>query len=271
MLLESAPVPRLIRAADGVDLATYDFGDAAAPVVLAVHGFASSAAANWLDTGWVRDVTRAGFRVIAFDQRGHGASGKPHSPEAYSIGILADDVRTVLDAYGAERAGYVGYSLGARVGWQAARAMGRRISRAVLGGIPSGDPLRRFRLDRARDFIAHGTEVTDRLTSTYLDMAGRIPGNDLQALVALVEGMRGGPEPGADNAPVQPLLFATGSDDRILSASKELAETAPHGRFFEIPGRNHFNAPTARPFRTAAIAFLSEESSWDRPMAVTGR
>lgn len=261
MLLPSAPVPRVIAAADGVELAAYDFGDAAAPVVLAVHGFASSAVANWLDTGWVRDVTRAGYRILAFDQRGHGASGKPHSPASYSIGILSEDVRAVLDAYGLERVRYIGYSLGARVGWQAAHAMERRITRAVLGGIPSGDPLRRFRLDHARDFIARGTEVTDRLTSTYLDMAGRIPGNDLEALVALVEGMRGGPEPGAGNAPTQPLLFATGSEDRILPASRELAETAPNGRFFEIPGRNHFNAPTARPFRMAAIEFLGEGSS----------
>jgi pimeloyl-ACP methyl ester carboxylesterase len=258
MLLLPAPDPRLIEAADGVELATYDFGEAGSPVVLAVHGFASSASANWLDTGWVRDLTRAGFRVIAFDQRGHGASGKPHSPAAYSIEKLTADVGVVLDAYSADHVGYLGYSLGARVGWQAAHRWEDRIRCAVLGGIPGGDPLRRFRLDHARDFIAHGVEVPDRLTSTYLDMAGRIPGNDLEALVALVEGMRGGTEPSARNAPVQPLLFATGSEDRILPASRELAGIAPHSRFFEIPGRNHFNAPTARPFRTAAIDFFGE-------------
>ncbi|RNE66450.1 alpha/beta fold hydrolase [Cryobacterium tepidiphilum] len=261
MLLSPAPDPRVIHAADGVDLATYEFGNAGAPPVLAVHGFASSASANWLDTGWVRDVTRAGFRVIGYDQRGHGASGKPHSPSAYSVEILAADVDAVLHAYCVDRVAYLGYSLGARVGWQAAHIWPRRITRAVLGGIPSGDPLRRFRLDSARDFIAHGAVVSDRLTSTYLDMAGRIPGNDLEALVALVEGMRGGTEPSALNAPAQPVLFATGSEDRILPASQELAGIAPRGRFFEIPGRNHFNAPTARPFRSAAIAFLAEQNA----------
>jgi len=259
MLLASAPDPRFISASDGVELAAYEFGETDSPVVLAVHGFASSASANWLDTGWVRDLTRAGFRVIAYDQRGHGASGKPHSPAAYSIETLTADVAAVLDAFGVDRLGYVGYSLGARVGWQAAHRWEQRIRRAVLGGIPSGDPLRRFRIDHARDFISHGVDVSDRLTSTYLDMARRIPGNDLEALVALVEGMRGGVEPTAQNAPGQPVLFATGSEDRILPASRELAAIAPQGRFLEIPGRNHFNAPTARPFRTAAIAFLSED------------
>jgi pimeloyl-ACP methyl ester carboxylesterase len=258
MLLSPAPEPRVVLAEDGVELATYEFGEAGAPVVLAVHGFASSASANWLDTGWVRDLTRAGFQVIAYDQRGHGASGKPHSPSSYSIETLTTDVGVVLDAYGAGATAYLGYSLGARVGWQAAHRWEHRIRCAVLGGIPGGDPLRLFRLDHARDFITGGVEVPDRLTSTYLDMAGRIPGNDLEALVALVEGMRGGTEPTAGNAPLQPLLFATGSEDRILPASRELARLAPHGTFVEIPGRNHFNAPTARPFRTAAIAFFAE-------------
>ena len=88
-------------------------------------------------------------------------------------------------------------------------------------------------------------------------MAKTLPGNDLVALVALVEGMRGGPQPGADNAPEQPLLCATGSDDPILAASRALASVAPHGEFFEIPGRTHFNAPPARAFRDAALSFLS--------------
>lgn len=91
-------------------------------------------------------------------------------------------------------------------------------------------------------------------------MAKALPGNDLAALVALVEGMRGGPQPGAANAPGQPLQFATGSEDSILDASRALAAVAPRGSFFEIPGRNHFNAPTSRPFREAAIAFLNAES-----------
>jgi hypothetical protein len=98
--------------------------------------------------------------------------------------------------------------------------------------------------------------VTDPLTGAYLKMAGAIPDNDLEALVALVQGMRGGPQPHAANAPTQRVLFATGSDDKILAASKALADATPNASFFEIPGRNHFNAPTSRAFRDAAIEFL---------------
>jgi pimeloyl-ACP methyl ester carboxylesterase len=165
-------------------------------------------------------------------------------------------VLTVLDTFMLDEVDFVGYSLGARVGWHAARFMPTRINRAVFGGIPDGDPLTRFKVDEALAFVRDGVPVADALTGAYLTMAGAIRDNDLEALVALVQGMRGGPQPHAANAPAQRVLFATGSDDRILAASRALAEATPNAAFFEIPGRNHFNAPTSRAFREAAIEFL---------------
>jgi pimeloyl-ACP methyl ester carboxylesterase len=253
---DAAATARLVMSQDGLKIATYEWGEADAPIVLAVHGFASSASVNWHATGWVRDLTRAGFRVIALDQRGHGASDKPHDPAAYSMEQLVADLLAVMDTYMIDDAQYAGYSLGARVGWHSALELPERISRAVLGGIPDGSPLTRFKVDRAREFITDGTPVDDRLTEAYLTMAGGIPGNDLLALVALVEGMQGGIQPDPANPPVQPVLFATGSDDRIVEASRSLAVATPNGSFFEIPGRNHFNAPTSRAFRDAAVEFL---------------
>lgn len=243
-------------APDGVKVATYEFGDPDASTVLLVHGFASSALGNWNLTGWVRDLLRAGYHVIAIDQRGHGASDKPHDPRAYSMEILADDVLAVLDTFLLDEVQYVGYSLGARVGWKAAREFPLRVSRAVLGGIPDGDPLTRFQVEEARRFIADGTAPTDRLTAAYVQMAAGIPNNDLTALISLVEGMRNGEQPTPENAPSQPVLFATGSEDRIIEKSRALCAATPNGTFFEIPRRNHFNAPTSRDFRDAAIAFL---------------
>jgi pimeloyl-ACP methyl ester carboxylesterase len=249
MLQQDAPGPVYVMSTDGLKLATYSWGDDDAPVVFLAHGFASSATVNWLATGWVRDLTRAGFRVIALDQRGHGLSDKPHDPGAYTMQNLVADLTAVTDTYLVDDARFAGYSLD----------LPNHITRAVLGGIPDGDPLTRFELDHARAFIADGQPVDDPLTRTYLDMAGGIPGNDLSALVALVEGMRGGLQPDPNNPPGQPLLFATGSEDRIIGASRSLAEAAPHGTFFEIPGRNHFNAPTSRLFRDAAVEFLCSQ------------
>ena len=172
--------------------------------------------------------------------------------------ILVADAQAVLDTYLADGVAYVGYSLGARVGWHTALEAPHLVERAVLGGIPDGDPLTRFRVDAARAFIADGSPIGDRLTEAYLTMAAGIRGNDLSALVSLVEGMRGGPQPDPADPPRVPVLFATGTEDRILDASKRLADATPDGVFFPIPGRDHFNAPTSREFRERAIAFLED-------------
>jgi len=241
---------------DGVGVATYEWGDPDAPTVVAVHGFASSAVANWHVTGWTRELTRAGLHVIAFDQRGHGASDKPHEAADYSMGLLVGDLLDVIDTYLLDEFVLLGYSLGARVGWHAALELPERLTRAVLGGIPDGDPLTRFEVEEARRFVREGARSGDRLTMTYLDMAAGMPGNDLHALVSLVEGMRGGTQPDPQYPPSQPLLFATGSEDPILDASRRLAAAAPFGEFVEIPRRNHFNAPTSNVFRQSGTAFL---------------
>lgn len=241
---------------DGVAIATYEWGDPDAPTVVAVHGFASSAIANWHVTGWTRELIRAGLHVIALDQRGHGASDKPRDPAAYSMTLLVADLLEVIDTYLIDEFVLLGYSLGARVGWHAALDLPERLTRAVLGGIPDGDPLTRFQLEEARAFVMGGARSTDRLTMSYLDMAAGMPGNDLVALLALVEGMRGGAQPDPRHPPQQPLLFATGSDDPIVDASRRLAAAAPGGEFLEIPDRNHFNAPTSKVFREHGTAFL---------------
>lgn len=257
-LVPLAPLPRVVMSPDGLRIATYEFGAVDAPTVIAVHGFASGALLNWHAAGWTRDLTRAGYRVIALDQRGHGRSDKPYAPEAYTMDALVADVTAVIDAYLLDDVAYLGYSLGARVGWHAAEQLPDRISRAVFGGIPDADPMRRIRVDEAQAYLTDGTPVADRVTNGYLQMAAGVEGNDLRALITMVEGMRNSIEPTPDNAPAQPLLMAAGSEDGILASSQRLAAAAPDARFFEIPGRNHFNAPTSRAFREAAIAFLDE-------------
>jgi pimeloyl-ACP methyl ester carboxylesterase len=257
-IVAHAPEPRFVLASDGTELATYDAGDPDAPAVLAVHGFSSSASANWWATGWARELTRYGHRKVAFDQRGHGRSGKPHEPAAYSMTGLVADVHTVLDTYLLSEVALVGYSLGARVGWHVALASPHLVSRAVFGGIPDGTPLTRFRVDEALAFARAGTPVEDRLTKAYVDMALGVRGNDLEALIALVGGMQGGLQPDPADPPQQPVLFATGTEHRILEASQRLAAATPHGSFFAVPGRNHYNAPTSRAFRDRALEFLAE-------------
>ena len=258
-LVTEMPEPQYVMSEDGFRLATYTWGDLDAPTVLAVHGFASSARDNWVATGWVRDLLRAGFRVLAVDQRGHGLSEKPHEPADFSMANFVDDLRKVLNVYLIDEFVYLGYALGARVGWHTAVDMPQSLCRAVLGGIPDGKPLGRIDLAQAKAHLATGAEVTDPDTINYIRLAERVPGNDLRSLIALAEGMRFDDEdPDLGAPPTQPVLFATGEKDTVLEQSKKLAAGVPTGSFIEIPGRHHFNAPGSRHFREPGVAFLAD-------------
>src|SRR4051794_6948261 len=65
--------------------------------ILLIHGFASNHAVNWLNTLWFKTLTHAGYRVVAFDNRGHGESEKLYRPEDYDSFVMADDARRLLD------------------------------------------------------------------------------------------------------------------------------------------------------------------------------
>lgn len=54
------------------------------------------------------------YRVLAFDTRGHGASAAPSG--AYTLDLLADDLRALLTHAGIERTHFVGLSMGGMIG-----------------------------------------------------------------------------------------------------------------------------------------------------------
>ena len=98
---------------DGVEIAYYVEG-AGAPILL-IHGFASNAAVNWFDTGWVRTLADSGRQVIAVDNRGHGASQKLYDPADYSSPIMAEDAARLIRHLGFSKIDVMGYSMGARI------------------------------------------------------------------------------------------------------------------------------------------------------------
>jgi pimeloyl-ACP methyl ester carboxylesterase len=78
------------------------------PVVL-LHGIGGSVR-SWIDAGVVEGLA-AHHRVIAFDARGHGQSGKPRDPAKYGREMALDVVR-LLDHLSIPRAHIVGFSMG---------------------------------------------------------------------------------------------------------------------------------------------------------------
>ena len=86
------------------------------PVVL-IHGWPLSAQA-W--ESQVSVLQAAGYRVVAYDRRGFGRSGKPESD--YNYDELADDLQRVMDQCGLQDVTLVGFSMG---GGEVARYVAR--------------------------------------------------------------------------------------------------------------------------------------------------
>ena len=102
------------------------------PAVLLLHGFSVNLELNWTATG-ILDSLASRYTVIALDQRGHGASDKPHDPAAYGTNFVADIVR-LLDHLGLERVHIVGYSMGSAIALKLLTTHPERVASAVLGG-----------------------------------------------------------------------------------------------------------------------------------------
>jgi 3-oxoadipate enol-lactonase len=94
--------------ADGVTLVGELSGEGA-PIVL-LHGL--SATRRGVVHG-SRYLVRQGYRLIAYDARGHGESSPPPDPRAYAYRDLVGDLEAVLDHLGLDRPALVGSSMGA--------------------------------------------------------------------------------------------------------------------------------------------------------------
>jgi pimeloyl-ACP methyl ester carboxylesterase len=112
---------------DGVELSILDEGRG--PAVLLLHGFPDSAR---LWRHQIPALTDAGFRVVAPDLRGFGASEKPADVRDYRIGRSVADMVAVLDTLEIERAHVVGHDFGAGVAWAMALMAPERVDRLVV-------------------------------------------------------------------------------------------------------------------------------------------
>jgi len=78
------------------------------------------------------------YRVITYDQRGHGLTDAPDDPARYSAGHLARDLVGFLDALALDRIAVVGFSMGGGPALALAAARSDRVSRLVLADVGAG-------------------------------------------------------------------------------------------------------------------------------------
>ncbi len=117
-----------ITAADGTELFTKDWGHG--PAMLFVH---SAAVSNDIWQYQHAHFLEAGYRVVAFDRRGHGRSGP--AATGYDADTLADDLARVIEAHNLEAATLVGHSMGCgEIMRYLARYGAARVARIILVG-----------------------------------------------------------------------------------------------------------------------------------------
>jgi non-heme chloroperoxidase len=256
------PKIKLVRDRSDVELYFEDHGTGQ-PVVL-IHGFPLSG------RSWEKQeaaLIEAGYRVIAYDRRGFGASGKPY--EGYDFDTLAGDLDNLMTDLDLTDAVLVGFSMG---GGEVARYLGTygsgRVAKAAflsaitpaLGksddnpeGVDKGvfegikDGIRADRYAFLDEFYGNfynldklrGTRVSDALVRWSWNVAaGASPKGTLDVVDSWLTDFRG------DLAKIDvPVLVLHGTEDRILpievtgarthaalpDATYVVVEGAPHG------------------------------------------
>jgi len=104
--------------------------------IVLIHGWMSDSSMWGQDSaGNTKLDTRGapGFKLIAFDCRGHGKSGKPHDQSMYGAEMAADVVR-LLNHLKIKKAHLVGYSMGAFIAGKVAATNPERVESLIFGG-----------------------------------------------------------------------------------------------------------------------------------------
>ncbi|WP_275790945.1 alpha/beta fold hydrolase [Pararhizobium gei] len=243
---------------DDLTVAYFDEGDPSGFPILLIHGFASSANVNWVYPGWLKTLGDAGYRVIALDNRGHGASDKPHDPAAYTPNLMASDAIALLDHLGIPKAHVMGYSMGARISAFMALAHPHRVRSLVFGGLGIGmidgvgdwDPIAEALLAPSLEMVTHDR---GRMFRAFADQTK----SDRLALAACISTSRELLSAHDMARLSMPVLIAVGTKDEIAGSPKELAALIADAQALDIPGRDHMLAVGDRVFKKAALDFLA--------------
>jgi pimeloyl-ACP methyl ester carboxylesterase len=251
----------------GVPISYIDRGSGQA--VLLLHGFTRSFK-DW-EAGLIPQLLTDGFRVIAYDARGHGASGKPDAPEQYGQEDVNDAIR-LLDHLRIDSAHIVGYSRGASIASRIVTQQPRRARSVVLGGWATDNPVQKLdpsECESAAAALERGDPPMPLIRAVATpgaspplpaaSPAGAAPPvearrslaaafrSDCQIRHATIEEL---------NAAHVPAVAIVGALDEMLPAVKAMAARMPSLKVVVLPNATHFNATG---FGKAAAAFLREQ------------
>jgi pimeloyl-ACP methyl ester carboxylesterase len=112
--VESAVKPGLHRYATVNDVRLHYVEYGRGPLIVLLHGFPE----YWYAWRYqLPALAEAGYRVVAPDLRGYNLSDKPRGAGQYRLDRLAEDVRGLIAALGADSATVVGHDWGGVIAW----------------------------------------------------------------------------------------------------------------------------------------------------------
>lgn len=228
-----------------------DSGVAGPPVVV-YPGFADPL--EYAKSSPLAEALSEEFRLVYADHRGLGRSDKPHDVAAYGLTTRVADVVAVLDAIGVERAHFLGFSWGARLGFAVGEHAPRRVSSLILCGNqpyewPHDGPL--FE-GVARAVAAGRIHGIDSFVETWEAAIGErfaepgrtwMRGNDPLALDAMLASTfaEGIVSAGLSSWEIPCLIYA-GREDPMHDGAARAAREIPGARFVSLAGHTHFSA-----------------------------
>jgi|GEM_PF-137196 len=268
---------------DNVIIAAQEWGNPSGPEIVFIHGLSQShlSWAKQYESSLAKD-----FRILTYDLRGHGDSGKPSEPDMYSEGKRwGDDLEAVISAAGFKKPNLVAWSLGGIAALNYLRTYGEQ----DLSGIVFVDAIVGLRHDLLSSYELFPPLFSDDLTERSHAIANflracfhKAPSEkDFELMLAynaMVPAVaqralrrvtiEGGEE--ALKALECPVLIIQGEKDSLVTNSmavyahrlvrnsiiKTYSESG-HSPFFEEPGRfnedlRSFLIPTRNKIRTVA-------------------
>lgn len=241
---------------DGVEIAYRDEGEGE-PVLL-IHGFASNHQINWVGPRWFETLVGAGYRVIALDNRGHGASEKLYDPAAYPSRVMAGDARRLLDHLAIDQARVMGYSMGARISAFLCMDAPQRVSKVVFGGlginmvrgIGGSEEIAQALLAPDLKSIASATGRTFRAFAEQTK-------SDRKALATCILASRD-PITEEDVRSIhQPTLVGIGTNDVVSGDGQALVDLLPNGMFLDVTRRDHMTAVGDKILKAGVLEFFA--------------
>ena len=274
----AAPQPRTRSfQGDGVVIAADEAGPATGRPVLLAHGGGQTRGA-W--GGALREGARRGYRMIAYDLRGHGESGWAAGAD-YSVEAHVRDLARLVEQLG-EPPALVGASLGGITGLQYAGEGGRLHALALVDIAPQ---MEMEGVTRIHDFMLSAPDGFASLEEAAEAVAGYLPhrprpkdSSGLMKNLRLRDDGRlhwhwdpkmitGAERPAPDTERLRaaaraltiPTLLVRGrmSDVVSMDGVKDFLSLTPHAEFVDIAGADHMVAGDRNDaFNQAVFTFL---------------